>query len=60
MTKIINEKAENSLKFVTQQLKEQLLKDFGKYFPKEEKKLKMLLMILRIILILIINVYQLN
>ncbi len=38
MTKIINEKAENSLKFVTQQLKEQLLKDLEKYFPKEEKK----------------------
>ena len=57
MTKIINEKAENSLKFVTQQLKEQLLKDLEKYFPKEEKKLKMLLMILRIILISIINVY---
>ena len=34
MTKIINEKAENSLKFVTQQLKEQLLTDLEKYFPK--------------------------
>ena len=40
MTKIINEKAENSLKFVTQQLKEQLLKDLEKYFPKEEKKIE--------------------
>ena len=38
MTKIINEKAENSLKFVTQQLKEKLLKDLEKYFPKQEEK----------------------
>ena len=38
MTKIINEKAENSLKFVTQQLKEKLLEDLEKYFPKKEDK----------------------
>lgn len=38
MTKIINAKAENSLKFVTQQLKSKLLEDLEKYFPKEEKK----------------------
>ena len=40
MTKIINEKAENSLKFVTQQLKEKLLNDLEKYFPKEETKIE--------------------
>ena len=40
MTKIINEKAENSLKFVTQHLKEKLLNDLEKYFPKEEKKIE--------------------
>ena len=38
MTKIINEKAENSLKLVTQQLKEKLLKDLEQYFPKNEEK----------------------
>ena len=38
MTKIINEKAENSLKIVTQQLKEKLLEDLEKYFPKNEDK----------------------
>ena len=38
MTKIINEKAENSLKFVTQKLKEKLLQDLEKYFPKQEEK----------------------
>ena len=38
MTKIINEKAENSLKLVTQHLKEKLLKDLEKYFPKNEEK----------------------
>ena len=37
MTKIINEKAESSLKFVTQQLKEKLLKDLEKYFPKNKE-----------------------
>jgi hypothetical protein len=34
MTKIINEKAENSLKFVTQKLKERLMEDLDKYYPK--------------------------
>ena len=38
MTKIINQKAEKSLKFVTQQLKEKLLKDLEQYFPKQEEK----------------------
>ena len=38
MVKIINEKAENSLKFVTQKLKEKLLQDLDKYFPKKEEK----------------------
>ena len=38
MTKIINEKAENSLKIVTQQLKEKLLEDLEKYFPTNEDK----------------------
>ena len=37
MTKIINEKAENSLKYVTQQLKEKLLKELDKYFPQVEE-----------------------
>ena len=37
MTKIINDKAEKSLKFITQHLKEKLLKDFEKYFPKAEE-----------------------
>ena len=37
MTKIINAKAENSLKFVTQQLKSKLLEDLEKYFPKNEQ-----------------------
>ena len=37
MTKIINEKAENSLKLVTRQLKEKLLKDLEKYFPKKKE-----------------------
>ena len=37
MTKIINEKAENSLKLVTRQLKEKLLKDLEKYFPKNKE-----------------------
>ena len=38
MTKIINEKAENSLKFVTQRLKEKLLEELEKYFPKNKEK----------------------
>ena len=38
MTKIINQKAEKSLKIVTQQLKEKLLKDLEQYFPKQEEK----------------------
>jgi hypothetical protein len=38
MAKIINEKAENSLKFVMQKLKEKLLQDLEKYFPKQEEK----------------------
>jgi len=37
MTKIINEKAENSLKYITQQLKEKLLVDLEKYFPEKEE-----------------------
>ena len=37
MTKIINAKAENSLKFVTKQLKSKLLEDLEKYFPKDEQ-----------------------
>ena len=37
MTKIINEKAENSLKYITQKLKEKLLVDLEKYFPKKEE-----------------------
>ena len=37
MTKIINDKAEKSLKFITQHLKEKLLKDLEKYFPKAEE-----------------------
>ena len=37
MTKIINEKAENSLKYVTQKLKEKLLKELDKYFPQVEE-----------------------
>lgn len=38
MVKIINQKAENSLKYVTQKLKEGLLKDLDKYFPQETEK----------------------
>ena len=38
MVKIINQKAENSLKYVTQKLKDGLLKDLDKYFPKETEK----------------------
>ena len=38
MTNVINQKAEYSLKFVTQKLKENLLKDLEKYFPKNEKE----------------------
>ena len=37
MTKIINEKAENSLKYVTKKLKEKLLKELDKYFPQVEE-----------------------
>ena len=37
MTKIINEKAESSLKFVTQKLKEKLLEDLEKYFIKNKE-----------------------
>jgi hypothetical protein len=37
MTKIINEKAESSLKYVTHQLKEKLLVDLEKYFPQKEE-----------------------
>ena len=37
MTKIINEKAESSLKYVTHQLKEKLLVDLKKYFPQKEE-----------------------
>ena len=36
MTKIINEKAENSLKYITKHLQKELSKDLDKYFPKEE------------------------
>ena len=36
MQKIINQKAECSLKFVTEKLKEDLLKDLDIYFPKQE------------------------
>ena len=36
MTKIINAKAENSLRYVTQQLKTKLLEDLEKYFPKNQ------------------------
>ena len=38
MVKIINQKAEKSLKYVTQKLKADLLNDLDKYFPKEEEK----------------------
>ena len=38
MIKIINQKAEKSLKYVTQKLKADLLNDLDKYFPKEEEK----------------------
>ena len=38
MVKIINQKVENSLKYVIQKLKEGLLKDLDKYFPKETEK----------------------
>ena len=38
MAKVINQKAEYSLKYVTQKLKENLLKDLEKYFPKDERK----------------------
>ena len=55
MTKIINQKAEKSLKFVTQQLKEKLLKDLEQYFQKQEKKVKSTMNNFRIILISIIN-----
>ena len=37
MTKIINEKAESSLKYVTHQLKEKLLVDLEKYFPQKKE-----------------------
>ena len=41
MTKIINEKAEFSLKFVTNKLKNDLLEEIDKYYPKDnEIKLK--------------------
>ena len=36
--KIINSKAEDSLKSVTERLKEKLLRELDKYFPKEEEK----------------------
>ena len=39
MKKIINKKAEDSLKFITQKLKESLLKELNEnFFQKNEKK----------------------
>ena len=38
MTKIINQKAEYSLKIVTERLRQQLLKDIDFYFPKKVEK----------------------